>query len=139
MSIMHFRNRNRVIQVIRTTYDPATKKPKVQLLGTVNKANPEISDELRLTCKPRELLELKAYLQNQHQLGRMELEMAARTLVIQMQKAAEWFDTAMVNTENEVLAADINRQFPMLRKKLQRLLKAADEAATTARPRNAGD
>ncbi|WP_210827364.1 hypothetical protein [Hydrogenophaga aromaticivorans] len=136
---MHFRNRNRVIQVIRTTYDPATKKPKVQLLGTVNKANPEISDELRLTCKPRELLELKAYLQNQHQLGRMELEMAARTLVIQMQKAAEWFDTAMVNTENEVLAADINRQFPMLRKKLQRLLKAADEAATTARPRNAGD
>lgn len=136
---MHFRNRNRVIQVIRTTYDPATKKPKVQLLGTVNKANPEISDELRLTCKPRELLELKAYLQNQHQLGRMELEMAARTLVIQMQKAAEWFDTAMVNTENEVLAADINRQFPMLRKKLQRLLKAVDEAATTARPRNAGD
>lgn len=136
---MHFRNRNRVIQVIRTTYDPATKKPKVQLLGTVNKANPEISDELRLTCKPRELLELKAYLQNQHQLGRMELEMAARTLVIQMQKAAEWFDTAMVNTENEVLAADINRQFPMLRKKLQRLLKAADEAATTARPRVAGD
>lgn len=136
---MHFRLRNRVIQVIRTTYDPATKKPKVQLLGTVNKANPEISDELRLTCKPRELLELKAYLQNQHQLGRMELEMAARTLVIQMQKAAEWFDTAMVNTENEVLAADINRQFPMLRKKLQRLLKAADEAATTARPRVAGD
>lgn len=136
---MHFRNRNRVIQVIRTTYDPATKKPKVQLLGTVNKANPEISDELRLTCKPRELLELKAYLQNQHQLGRMELEMAARTLVIQMQKAAEWFDTAMVNTENEVLAADINRQFPLLRQKLQRLLKAADEAATTARPRNAGD
>ena len=136
---MHFRNRNRVIQVIRTTYDPATKKPKVQLLGTVNKANPEISDELRLTCKPRELLELKAYLQNQHQLGRMELEMAARTLVIQIQKAAEWFDTAMVNTENEVLAAEINRQFPMLRKKLQRLLKAADDAATTARPRNAGD
>ena len=136
---MHFRNRNRVIQVIRTTYDPATKKPKVQLLGTVNKANPEISDELRLTCKPRELLELKAYLQNQHQLGRMELEMAARTLVIQIQKAAEWFDTAMVNTENEVLAADINRQFPLLRQKLQRLLKAADEAATTARPRNAGD
>ena len=136
---MHFRNRNRVIQVIRTTYYPATKKPKVQLLGTVNKANPEISDELRLTCKPRELLELKAYLQNQHQLGRMELEMAARTLVIQIQKAAEWFDTAMVNTENEVLAADINRQFPLLRQKLQRLLKAADEAATTARPRNAGD
>ncbi|EWS65469.1 hypothetical protein Y695_01275 [Hydrogenophaga sp. T4] len=136
---MHFRNRNRVIQVIRTTYDPATKKPKVQLLGTVNKANPEISDELRLTCKPRELLELKAYLQNQHQLGRMELEMAARTLVIQIQKAAEWFDTAMVNTENEVLAAEINRQFPLLRQKLQRLLKAADEAATTARPRNAGD
>jgi Zn-dependent M32 family carboxypeptidase len=136
---MHFRTRNRVIQVIRTSYDPATKKPKAQLLGTVNKANPEISDELRLTCKPKELLELKAYLQNQHQLSRMELEMAARTLVIQMQKAAEWFDTAMVNTENEVLAADINRQFPMLRKKLQRLLKAADDAATTVRTRNAGD
>lgn len=128
---MHFRVRNRVIQVIRTTYDPATKKPKAQVLGTVNRVNPEISDELRLTCKPPELAELKAYLKNQQQLSRMELEMAARTLVAQMQKASEWLDTAAITTENEVLAAEINRQFPMLRKKLARLLETSNGLAVT--------
>lgn len=130
---MHFRQRNRVIQVIRTTYDASTKKPKAQVLGTLNKANPEISDELRLSCKPAELAEVKAYLKNQHQLTRLELEMAARTLVSQMQKAAEWFDTALASTENEVLAAEISRQIPHLRKNLQRLVAASDAPKTAAK------
>lgn len=123
---MHFRIRNRVIQVIRTTYDATTKKPKAQVLGTVNKLQPEISDELRLTCKPQELAELKAYIKNQQQLARLDLEMAARSLVMQMQKTAEWLDTASVTTENEVLATEINGQLPMLRKKLSRLLRTAE-------------
>lgn len=123
---MHFRSRNRVIQVIRTTYDATTKKPKAQVLGTLSKLNPEISDELRLSCKPDELVEIKAYLKNQHQLHRLELEVAARTLVSQLEKAAEWFDTAATTIENEVLAAEIARQLPLLRKKMQRLVSAAD-------------
>ncbi|MFW5329387.1 hypothetical protein [Hydrogenophaga sp. ZJX-1] len=123
---MHFRIRNRVIQVIRTTYDATTKKPKAQVLGTVNKLQPEISDELRLTCKPQELAELKAYIKNQQLLARLDLEMAARSLVTQMQKTAEWLDTASVTTENEVLATEINGQLPMLRKKLSRLLRTAE-------------
>lgn len=127
---MHFRSRNRVIQVIRTTYDATTKKPKAQVLGTLPKQNPEISDELRLSCKPDELAEIKAYLKNQHQLNRLELEMAARTLVSQLEKATEWFDTAATSTENEVLAAEIARQLPLLRKKMQRLVSAADAKPT---------
>lgn len=123
---MHFRSRNRVIQVIRTTYDPDTKKPKAQVLGTLDKATPEISDELRLSCKPAELEEIKAYVKNQLSLSRMELEFATRTLVAQMQKAGEWLDTAIASTENEVLAAQISQEIPLLRKKLQRLVKAAD-------------
>jgi hypothetical protein len=123
---MHFRSRNRVIQVIRTTYDPITKKPRAQVLGSVDKVKPDISEELRLTCKPQELAELKAYLKNQQQLAQLELEMAARSLVSQMNKAAEWLDTATVTTENVVLATEINGQLPKLRKQLARLLKNAE-------------
>jgi hypothetical protein len=128
---MHFRSRNRVIQVIRTTYDATTKKPKAQVLGTLSKQNPEIGDELRLSCKPDELSEIKAYIKNQHQLNRLELEMAARTLVSQLEKAAEWFDTATSTVENEVLAAEITRQLPLLRRKMQRLASAADAKPAT--------
>lgn len=129
---MHFRTRNRVIQVIRTTYDAASKKPKAQVLGSLNKASPEISDELRLSCKPAELLEIKAYIKNQASLDRLELELAARTLVRQMEKAAQWFDTATASTEHEVLAAEIAAQVPLLRLKLQRLVKGSDAVLARA-------
>lgn len=127
---MHFRLRNRVIQVIRTTYDATTKKPKAQVLGTLSKLNPEIGDELRLSCKPDELVEIKAYIKNQHALNRLQLEMAARTLISQLEKAAEWFDTAASTTENEVLAAEISRQLPLLRKKMQRLVAGVEAKST---------
>jgi len=125
---MHFRERNRIIQVIRTTYDPTTKKPKAQILGKMKKDAPEIGDELRLSCQPAELTEIKAYLKNQTQRNRIELEMAARTLADQMRKTAEWFDTATDLAENRALAAEISRQFPLLRKKIQHLADAADPA-----------
>ena len=124
---MHFRPRARVIQVIRTIYDPESKRPKAQVLGTFQKDKPEISDELRLSCKPEELAEVRAYIKNQHQLTRLELEMAARTLAGQLQKAAEWFDTAHATVENEVLPIDISRNFMALRKKMQRLTSVAEK------------
>ena len=129
---MHFRSRARVIQVIRTTYDPATKKPKAQVLGTFSKDKPEISDELRLSCQRNELAEVKAYIKNQHQLSRLDLEMAARTLVAQLEKAAQWFDTAPLSVENEVLVADILRNMPMLRKKMQRLVDSGETTKASA-------
>ena len=125
---MHFRSRARVIQVIRTTYDPGTKRPKAQILGTFSKDKPEISDELRLSCQGNELAEVKAYIKNQHQLSRMELEMAARTLVGQLEKAAEWFDTAEPSVENELLAAEISQSFIALRKKMQRVAVAGEKS-----------
>lgn len=118
---MHFRARSNVIQVIRTTYNPTTKRPKAQVLGTFLKNKPEIGDELRLSCQPNELAEIRAYIKNQHQLSRLELEMAARTLVGQMEKATEWFDTAQPSVENEVLATEITQKYLVLRNKMLRL------------------
>lgn len=130
---MHFRIRNRIIQVVRTSYDPVTQKPKTQILGRMNRDAPEIGDELRLSCQPDELSEIKAYLKNRQQRGRLELEMAARSLADQMRLAAEWFDTATDTAENRALAGEILRQFPTLRKKTQHLVDAADPARKVAR------
>ena len=84
------------------------------------------ANKLPVREQAMQLAELKAYIKNQQQLARLDLEMAARSLVMQMQKTAEWLDTASVTTENEVLATEINGQLPMLRKKLSRLLRTAE-------------
>ena len=38
---MHFRERNQIVQIIRTKYDAATKKGKNEIVGRMNKANPK--------------------------------------------------------------------------------------------------
>ena len=83
---MHFRTRGKVVQVIRTTYDSETQRAKTQLLGSIKKGAPDIDDELRLSCTPDEFLEVQAWVQNELTARRIEHELAARTLVDQIEK-----------------------------------------------------
>ena len=59
---MHFRERNQVVQIIRTKYDAATKKGKNEIVGRLTKANPKISDELKAALTPEERKEVAAWI-----------------------------------------------------------------------------
>ena len=59
---MQFRERSRVIQVIRTVYDPAIKRGRAELVARLDKDNPEIDDDVRRSCSPAELTELEEFL-----------------------------------------------------------------------------
>ncbi|MGQ0622867.1 MAG: hypothetical protein ACT4QA_23675 [Panacagrimonas sp.] len=59
---MHFRERNRMVQVIRTTYDPARQKGRPEIVARLSKAKPAITDEVRKVCTPDELLEIQAWI-----------------------------------------------------------------------------
>ena len=43
---MHFRERNQIVQIIRTKYDAVSKKGKNEIVGRLVKANPQLTDEL---------------------------------------------------------------------------------------------
>jgi hypothetical protein len=43
---MHFRERDQIVQIIRTKYDAELKRGKNEIIGRMAKANPKITDEL---------------------------------------------------------------------------------------------
>jgi len=83
---MQFRERRRVIQVIRTTYDPALKRGRSTLLGTLDKAVPAVTEALRVACTAEELAEIARYLDGRGGAG-------ADALPGQMREAAAYFRT----------------------------------------------
>ncbi|CAO3447991.1 hypothetical protein [Azospirillum argentinense] len=93
-AFMQFRERRRVIQVIRTVYDPDLKRGRSELVGKIDKAAPAVSDRLQKSCTPDELSEILTYLDDRHNRLRNEAVRAgAETLPAQMRAAAEYFRT----------------------------------------------
>jgi hypothetical protein len=91
---MQFRERRRVIQVIRTTYDPELKRGRSELLGKLDKTAPAVSAALRAACTAEELAEIATYLDGRQENQRSATARAgAETLPDQMRKAAEYFHT----------------------------------------------
>lgn len=124
---MQFRERRRVIQVIRTTYDPALKRGRSTLLGTLDKAAPAIGDALRAACTAEELEEVKRFLDGRHEVG-------ADSLPGQMRKAAAYFrthnDAAALAFAAEVRAAwdelkEAMREAGFSKEKLRKAAKAS--------------
>lgn len=99
---MQFRERRRVIQVIRTVYDPALKRGRSEVVGTLDKDAPVMTEALRAACTAEELGEVGAYLRTRLNAQRGATARAgAETLPEQMRTAAEYFRT---HQDDEALA-----------------------------------
>jgi hypothetical protein len=88
---MHFRERGHIVQLIRTTYDPGSKKGKNEIVGRLVKANIQVSKELEAALKSDERKELAAWIEGHAAVGRLKKELAVRTLPEQLALAEEWF------------------------------------------------
>ncbi len=88
---MHFRERNQIIQVIRTKYDAAEKKGKNEIVGRLQKSNPKLTDELSAVLTKEERKEVLAWIEGYATLERLKRELAVRTLHEQLAFAQEWF------------------------------------------------
>lgn len=88
---MHFRERNQIVQIIRTKYDAVTKKGKNEIVGRLNKANPVINEELEAVLTKEERKEVTTWIAGHASLGRLKRELAVRTLQEQLALAEEWF------------------------------------------------
>ena len=88
---MHFRERDQVVQIIRTKYDAALKKGKNEIVGRLIKANPKISDELAGALTKEERKEVTAWIEGYAKVGHIKRELAVRTLPEQLALAEDWF------------------------------------------------
>jgi hypothetical protein len=88
---MHFRERDQVVQIIRTKYDAELKRGKNEIVGRLAKANPKISDELAAALTKEERKEVAAWIEGHANVGRLKMELAVRTLPEQLALAEEWF------------------------------------------------
>jgi hypothetical protein len=116
---MQFRERRRVIQVIRTVYDPALKRGRSEVVGTLDKAAPAVTEALRAACTAQELEEVSAFLRTRTNAQRGESARAgAETLPEQMRKAAEYFRTHQ-DEEALAFAAEIRAAWEPLKESMR--------------------
>lgn len=137
--MMQFRERRRVIQVIRTVYDPDLKRGRSELVGKIDKAAPVVTDRLQKSCTAEELSEILTYLDDRHNRLRNEAVRAgAETLPAQMREAAEYFRTHR-DDDARAFATEIRLAWEDLKTALRdsgfsknKLLKKAAERAEAA-------
>lgn len=119
---MQFRERRRVIQIIRTVYDPELKRGKSVVIGKIDKFNPEISSELKETCSEAEIKEITTWL-DQHLANKKHENIRADTFDLprQMRQAADYFEHFQ-EEDDEVaeLAAEIYDSWTILKKSLRK-------------------
>ena len=88
---MHFRERDQVVQIIRTKYDASKKKGKNEIVGRMAKANPKITDELAAVLTEEERKDVAAWIASHAHVGNLKRELAVRTLQEQIILAEAWF------------------------------------------------
>lgn len=117
---MQFRERSRVIQVIRTVYDPAIKRGRAEVVARLDKDNPEIDETVRRACSPAELAELEEFLATRNALlNRETTRAAAQSLAAQMRLAEAFFRTGP-NGVAGITAADIYTAWDDLKKAMHK-------------------
>jgi hypothetical protein len=116
---MHFRDRGQVVQIIRTTYDAASKKGKNEIVGRLSKENPKILEKWGDLLSPAERKEVTAFIDGYATLAKLKGELAARSLTEQMALAEGWFSTHK-GEDARLLAASLVPAWTRLRGSLKK-------------------
>jgi len=117
---MHFRYRNNLIQVIRTTYDAAKKKPRAEIVGRLQRSDPQIGPELVAACTPAEVEEIHLWIASHMRADAVAAEHAARTLAEQCAKAGQWFASTKETESARLVAVEVQQEWAKLRHLLRR-------------------
>ena len=102
---MHLRERGHVVQIIRTSYDPGSKKGKNQIVGRLVKANPQVSEALQATLTVEERKQLTAWIEGHATVERLKRELAVRTLPEQLALAKDWFSSQKGESARDMAVA----------------------------------
>lgn len=116
---MHFRERGKIIQVIRTTYDASKQRGKPDIVARLDKESPKVTDEIRSNCSVEEVQEIESWIAQRGTRDSIKREYAVHTLLEQLSEVTAWFAGRTPAPETQALASEL---IPALQK-LQRQLR----------------
>ncbi len=108
---MHFRLRKNVVQLVRTSYNPDTKKPRTVVVGRMPLKQPKLSPELKSELTEDEIAEAEEWIDGQFRMNSLKEELAALTLPESISAAHRWFSR---NADNPAAVAIIPQLLPAL-------------------------
>ena len=116
---MHFRIRKNVVQLIRTSYDPDTKKAKTAVVGRMQLKQPRLSTELKSKLTEEEIAESQEWIEGQFRMNSLKEELAALTLPESIEAANRWFSRNANNPATAAIALQLLPALIALRKMLR--------------------
>jgi hypothetical protein len=116
---MHFRLRKNVVQLVRTLYNPETKKPRTVIVGRMPLGHPKLTQELKKKLTEDEIAEAEAWIDGQFRLNSLKDELAALTLAESISAANRWFSRNEDNPAATAIALQLLPAFKTLRRMLR--------------------
>jgi hypothetical protein len=117
---MHFRVRKNVVQLVRNTYDPASKKAVATVVGSLALTAPTLTDEIASKLTSDELAEVKTWIESQHHVAALQIELAALQLPSSIALATQWFEQSQREEAALKLTPQILEAWQRLRTVLKR-------------------
>jgi len=116
---VHFRIRKNVVQLVRTSYNPLTKKPRTKIVGRMQLKQPGLSKELKSKLTEEEIAEAEEWINGQFRTNSLKEELAALTLSESILAANRWFSRNEDNPAAMEIALQLLPAFKSLRKMLR--------------------
>jgi hypothetical protein len=116
---MHFRLRKNIVQLVRTLYNPDTKKPRTVVVGRMPLGQPKLTRELKKNLTEEEIAEAEEWIDGQFRLNCLKEELAALTLAESISAANRWFSRNADNPAAAAIALQVLPEFKALRKILR--------------------
>jgi len=116
---VHFRIRKNVVQLVRTSYNPLTKKPRTKIVGRMQLKHPTLSKELKSKLTEDEIEETERWINGQFRTNSLKEELAALTLSESILAANRWFSRNADNPAAMEIALQVLPAFKALRKILR--------------------
>jgi hypothetical protein len=91
---MHFRDRGRSIQLVRTSYNKDSKKPTTEILGRLIRPKLEFGDDAKAKLTPEEIAEVEAFRSRVGRRENLETEYAVARFPDTIATVSDWLKDA---------------------------------------------
>jgi hypothetical protein len=114
---MHFRDRGRSVQLVRTTYNSETKKPETEVVGKLSRPSLNLAEDVKAKLKPEELAEVEQFRSRTLRRENVDLEYSVSQFPQSISKVIEWLKSADAEAA-AALADEVQKPLSKLRRQL---------------------
>lgn len=113
---MHFRERGPSVHLIRSTYDPETKRSKHEVVGRIARATMRLPDEVAAKLSEKEKDEVSAYIDHAKSVDLLRRKLTAHSLSQTVDEAVEYARGVEDEAERDLLTAQFAEAIVSLRR-----------------------